>query len=77
MNKEKKEIRDRIKNMTTVAEFEDLINKILISDEEKEILRMMYKEKKTYAYIADMLGLSVSAVKKKHSNLLMKIGSYF
>lgn len=46
----------------------------MLSDEEKQILWMHYKEKKTLQCIADEIGLSEIAVKKKHRKMLMKIG---
>lgn len=46
----------------------------MLSDEEKQILWMRYKEKKTLQCIADEIGLSEIAVKKKHRKMLMKIG---
>lgn len=46
----------------------------MLSEEEKKILWMHYKEKKTLQCIADEIGLSEIAVKKKHRKMLMKIG---
>lgn len=63
--------------MKTVAEFEDILEKILMSEEEKTLFKLLYKEHKSLGYIADTLGMSESAVKTKHKKLLMKIGSYF
>lgn len=77
MDKKKKEIKDRLRNMTTVSEFEEVLNNLILSEEEKQILRLLYREKKTVSYIADILGMSESSVKKKHSKILMKIGGYF
>ena len=46
----------------------------MLSEEEKKILWLRYKEKKTFLCIADEIGLSEIAVKKKHRKMLMKIG---
>lgn len=77
MDKEKFEVKERLRNIVTVSEFEDLIDQIMLSDEEKQILRMIYKDKKTISYIADTIGLSERSVKKKHSKALLKIGKSF
>ena len=45
-----------------------------LSEEEKKLLWMHYKEKKTLQCIADEIGLSEIAIKKKHRKMLMKIG---
>ena len=49
----------------------------MLSEEEKTILRMHYKEQKPLCYIADELGMSEITVKKKHRKMLMKIGKLF
>ena len=45
----------------------------MISEEDKEILRMIYIEKKTLSYIADTKGYTLSAIKSKHRKLVSKI----
>lgn len=74
MKKEKHEVKERLRDIVTVSEFEELINNLMISEEEKQILRMIYKERKTISYIADTLGMTESNVRKKHSKILLKIG---
>lgn len=74
MNKENAETKNKLKNMESVNDFEDLLNKLMASEEDKKILIMHYKDGKPLGYIADVLGISESSVKKKHSKLLMKIG---
>lgn len=74
MNKENAETKNKLKNMESVNDFEELLNKLMASEEDKKILIMHYKDGKPLGYIADILGISESSVKKKHSKLLMKIG---
>ena len=50
---------------------------VMLSEEEKRILWLHYKEQKTMAFIADELGMSEITIKKKHSKMLMKIGKMF
>ena len=49
----------------------------MLSEEEKQILWMHYKEEKSLLYIADTLGMSETTIKKKHRKILMKIGKAF
>lgn len=74
MDKKKAETRNKLKEITVVKDFEDVLSRIMLSEEEKEIMRLHYKEKKSMSYIADMLGMSEITVKKKHSKILMKVG---
>lgn len=74
MGKKNAETRTKLKDISSVKEFSDLMEQIMLSEEEKKILWMHYKEKKTLQCIADEIGLSEIAVKKKHRKMLMKIG---
>lgn len=69
--------RKKLKQISSVKDFESLIEQTMLSDEEKRILWLHYKEQKTMSYIADELGMSEITVKKKHSKMLMKIGKMF
>lgn len=46
----------------------------MLSQEEKKILEMHYREGHTLSYIADEIGMSEISVKKKHARILMKVG---
>ena len=74
MDKKNAETRTKLKDIGSVKEFGDLMEQTMLSEEEKKILWMHYKEKKTLQCIADEIGLSEIAVKKKHRKMLMKIG---
>lgn len=74
MDKKNAETRTKLKDISSVKEFSDLMEQTMLSDEEKKILWMHYKEKKTLQCIADEIGLSEIAIKKKHRKMLMKIG---
>lgn len=69
--------RKKLKQISSVRDFESLIEQVMLSEEEKKILWLHYKEQKTMSYIADELGLSEISVKKKHRKMLMKIGKMF
>lgn len=77
MDKKNSDTRKKLKQISSVRDFESLMEQTMLSGEEKKILWMHYKEQKTLSCIADELGMSEIAVKKKHSKMLMKIGSIF
>lgn len=64
----KKKLKEDIKT------YADILNSPYISDKEKELLNLIYIEKQDYRFIGDLLGLSESTIKKRHKNLIKKIG---
>lgn len=74
MDEETQKTRKRLKGIWSVEEFNDLLERTMLSTEEKQILILYYKEQKTLTYIADFLGMSEITVKRKRKKLLMKIG---
>ena len=77
MDKENAKTRRRWKQIETIEQSENILNKIMLSNEERMILTLHYKEQKSLTYIADELGMSEATVKRKHKKLLMKIGRLF
>lgn len=77
MDKENAETRNKLKGISSVDEFRNILERTMLSEEEKQILILYYKEKKSLAYIADELGMSETTVKRKHRKMLMKLGSVF
>lgn len=77
MDKANSETRNKLKGITSVKEFESILEQTMLSDEDKQILRMHYKEQKSLSYIADIIGMSETTIKKKHRKALMKLGTYF
>lgn len=77
MDKENVETRKKLKGISSVDEFRSILERTMLSEEEKQILILYYKEKKSLAYIADELGMSETTVKRKHRKMLMKLGSVF
>lgn len=74
MDKKNAETRNKLKQISSVEDFEQLIECTMLSEEERNIVTMYYKDKKSMQYIADVLGMSESSVKKKHRSALMKVG---
>ena len=67
------ETRRKVKEISLVEDFEALLARCMISDTDKEILRMHYINGKEFAMIGDMMGFTESAVKSRHAKALRKI----
>ena len=77
MDKQTARTRSKLKQISSIEEFENILNGAMLSDEEKQLLELHYKEQKPLIYIADELGMSEATVKRKHRKLLMKLGRVF
>lgn len=62
-----------LKDIPLVGTFEALLNKSMISDEEKELMRLHYIQKKDFRFIGDTLGYSEASIKAKHRKILKKL----
>ena len=65
--------RNKVKDIADVATFNDLLNACVLTDEDKEMLRMHYLQGKDFRYIGDMLGFAESTIKKRHRKALKKL----
>lgn len=66
------ETRNKLKSIPRVSTLMELLDSCTLSDEDKEIIKMHYVQNKSLSYIADTLGYSESAIKKKHKKILCK-----
>lgn len=73
MNSINKITRNKLKEIPTKKELEDLVDKLILSDDERNIILMHYRDKKPLSYIADVIGITKSSVNKKHKSTLLKI----
>lgn len=73
MKEETRVAKDFVLNITSKSDFNDLLDSMLFSDEEKQIMTMIYVKGQDQTFAADMLGLSLSSVNKKHRKILQKI----
>ena len=73
MKKETRVAKDFVLNITSKSDFNDLLDSMLFSDEEKQIMTMIYVKGQDQTFVADMLGLSLSSVNKKHRKTLRQI----
>lgn len=62
-----------LKEIPDIKTFEELIEQLTISEEDKTLMRLHYIEGKNFAYIADVLGYSESWIKRKHLRILKKL----
>lgn len=73
MNSINKTTRNKLKEIPTKKELEDLVDKLILSDDERDVILMHYRDKKPLSYIADIIGITKSSVNKKHKSALLKI----
>ena len=68
-----KSTQHNLEEIPDIKTFEELIEQLTISEEDKTLMRLHYIENKNFAYIADVLGYSESWVKRKHLRILKKL----
>lgn len=76
MDERTKLARSYIKGITTKEEFNSLLDKLFISDVEREVIEDLYVKGSNMGLIADKLGYSAPTVKAIHKRVLIKISSY-
>lgn len=74
MDKKNALTKKKLKQINSVKDFENMLENLMASEEDKTIIIMHYKEGKSLGYIADALGMSESSIKNRHRKLLIKIG---
>ena len=73
MNKDRLEVRNKIKAIKTIDQFEEMLSLYTLTHREVSVLRMHYVEGKDFRYIADSLGYSESTIKRIHKGILLKL----
>ena len=63
----------KLKSIPKVSTFMELLDSCTLTEEDKEIIKLHYLKGKSLSYIADILGYSESAIKKKHKTILSKL----
>lgn len=77
MDYDRKRTRDKIKNITTIKDFDDLLSQTMLNDDDIKIMEMIYKDRLPLGVIADRLCMSESTVKRKHKRILVKMSKMF
>lgn len=65
--------RHKVKDINTPKEFDDILSGVILSDEDKQILRMHYIGRDSLMEIAMKMGYSERTVKRRHKSALRKI----
>lgn len=65
-----------LKSLVTKDDLCSLLNKLLLSDNEYIILKMVYLGNRSLDNIANLLGYSIQSVKIIHRKALLKVGSF-
>ena len=71
------ETRRKLQDIPQVSRFDELLNMSTISEEDKQILRLHYLERKDFRYIGDTLGYAEVTIKKRHIKALKKLSALF
>lgn len=69
------ELKHKIKSINRKTDFDSLLEESMLSDTEKQMMNMYYKENKQIEYIADVLGYSPQGITKMHKRILKKLES--
>ena len=63
----------KLKQIPTKLEFYSLVDELILSEKEKQLMYMYYVEKRDFDYIADTLGYSKAGVLKMHRRILKQV----
>jgi len=67
------ETRNKLRSIVEIQTFSDLLNRCILSEEDKQIMELHYLHDKDLRYIADFLGYSEGTIKKRHRKILKKL----
>lgn len=73
MNEERKAKKRAIQNIRTIDEYNAFVSNLKITDEQKEIMHMIFVKGYDYRLIGDKFGYSERTVKAKVRKILDKI----
>lgn len=67
------ETRNRLKDIVEIRTFSQLLDRCILSQEDREIMELHYLQGKDLRYIGDFLGYSEGTIKKRHRRILKKL----
>lgn len=76
MTDERLETRRKLRAVTGVQDFQQILNSCVLTEDEKTLLKLHYLDGKNFALIGDLLGFSESAIKAKHTKCLDKLKNF-
>lgn len=65
--------RNKLKEIVEIQTFSDLLDRCILSEEDRRIMELHYLQDKDLRYIADLLGYSEGTIKKRHRKVLKKL----
>lgn len=65
--------RRKLQEIPLVSDFEQVLDQCTLSDEDKEIIRLHYIQRKDFRWIGDRLGYAERTIKDRHRVALRKI----
>lgn len=65
--------RRKLQEVPLLSDFESVLDRCTLSEQEKEIMRMHYIDKQEFSFIGDKLGFAERTIKAKHKKILRKI----
>lgn len=71
------EVRRKIKSISEVTKFNELIERSTLTPKQKELMYMYYLQDLTFAEIGDKLGIEEITAKVWHKKALKKISELF
>ena len=67
------ETRKKLKSIVEISSFNALLDSIILTETEKQMMKMHYLEGKNFCLIGDLLGYTKSGIKNMHRKILNKI----
>lgn len=67
------ETRNKLREIVEIQTFSDLLDRCIMSEEDRRIMELHYLQEKDLRYIADLLGYSEGTIKKRHRKVLKKL----
>lgn len=67
------ETRTKLKEIVEIQTFSNLLDRCILSEEDRRIMELHYLQDKDLRYIADLLGYSEGTIKKRHRKVLKRL----
>lgn len=77
MDEERKNTKRKLKEICSVEDLKNLLDRTMLTDDERAIIWKIYKEGKPMDIVADEIGVSRPTAFRKHAKALHKIGKMF
>ena len=66
-------VRKHVLERMSRAEIEAVINSLVLSEDERKVIELIYLKRKPIGYIADITGYSESGIKKIHCRVIKRM----